>query len=84
MSSLPRYPLFESLTKHDPQKTAVVHSASGESFSYGRLVTDIIARSKQLAKDAGRTEVELKGERVALLIENGYDYVGMYSLSVPI
>lgn len=76
MSTLPRYPIFEALTKHDPEKTAVVHSVSGRSYSYGQLVGDISSKTKQIALDAGRSEGQLKGERVALLIENGYDYVG--------
>ncbi|PSK50418.1 hypothetical protein B9Z65_362 [Elsinoe australis] len=75
MSTLPRYPIFEALTKHDPEKTAVVHSVSGRSYSYGQLVGDISSKTKQIALDAGRSEGQLKGERVALLIENGYDYV---------
>lgn len=76
MSSLPRYPFFEAITKHDPKQTAIVHCVSGQSFSYGQLVADISSRTRQLAVDAGRDEGGLKGERIALLIENGYDYVG--------
>ncbi|KAF4549827.1 AMP-binding enzyme-like protein 5 [Elsinoe fawcettii] len=75
MSTLPRYPIFEALTKHDPESTAVVHSVSGRTYTYGQLVGDISSKAKQIAADAGRNEGELKGERVALLIENGYDYV---------
>ncbi|KAF2224454.1 hypothetical protein BDZ85DRAFT_196191 [Elsinoe ampelina] len=75
MSTLPRYPIFEALTKHNPESTAIVHSVSGRAYSYGQLVGDISSRAKQIAADAGRSEGELKGERIALLIENGYDYV---------
>ncbi|KAF2148820.1 acetyl-CoA synthetase-like protein [Myriangium duriaei CBS 260.36] len=75
MSTLPRYPIFEALLKHDPQSTAIVHCLSGRSYTYGQLVGDISAKTKQLAADAGRNEGELRGERVAMLIENSYDYV---------
>lgn len=76
MSTLPRYPIFEALVKHDPHSPAIVHSVSGRTYTYGQLVGDISSRVKQLAADANKSEDELKGERVALLIENGYDYVG--------
>ncbi|PNS21859.1 hypothetical protein CAC42_457 [Sphaceloma murrayae] len=75
MSTLPRYPIFEALAKHDPESTAVVHSVSGRAYTYGQLVGDISSKAKQIAADAGREEGQLKGERIALLIENGYDYV---------
>lgn len=78
MGSLPRTPLFEALTKHDPQSIAVVHSLSGRSFTYGHLVKDIAAAKDRIAKDAGRDKEGIRGERIAFVVENGYDYVGMY------
>ena len=78
-SSLPRTPLFEALTKHDPNSTAVVHSLSGRSFTYGHLVRDVAIAKDRIAKDAGRDPREMHGERVAFLVENSYDYVGAHN-----
>lgn len=74
--TLPRTPLFEAITSHDPQHTAVIHSLSCRSFTYGSLVQDVLAAKEKLAKDAGRDLKSMEGERIAFVIENGYDYVG--------
>ena len=37
---------------------------------------DVAAAKHRLARDAGRDSEAMKGERVAFLIENSYDYVG--------
>jgi len=76
---LPRTPLFEALTKHDPNSTAVVHSLSGRSFTYGHLVRDVAVAKDRIAKDAGRDDEGMYGERVAFLVENSYDYVGAHN-----
>jgi acyl-CoA synthetase (AMP-forming)/AMP-acid ligase II len=60
--------------KHDPQSTAVVHSLSGRCFTYGELINDVAAARDRLMKKAGTRSTE--GERIAFLVENGYDYVG--------
>ena len=72
--SLPRLPIFESLVKHDPSSTAVIHSDSGRSFTYDELIKDVAAGRERLKATAQRDSIE--GERIAFLIENGYDYVG--------
>jgi malonyl-CoA/methylmalonyl-CoA synthetase len=73
-STLPRLAIFEAITRHDPQLTAVVHSLSGRSFTYDSLIQDVAEATKTLKSNAdGRT---LEGQRIAFLIENGYDYVG--------
>lgn len=74
-STLPRLPLFESISKHDPNSTAIVHSDSGRAFTYGQLLRDVARSGSKLQKEvaAGKS---LEGERVAFLVENGYDYVG--------
>ncbi|KAI9689091.1 MAG: hypothetical protein M1822_000828 [Bathelium mastoideum] len=87
-STLPRSPLFEALTQHDPNSTAIIHSLSGRSFTYGELLKDVAEAKDNLSKRVnGR---ELAGERVALLVENGYDYVvtllsifASYGIAVP-
>lgn len=76
-STLPRLPIFEAITRHDPQSTAVIHSLSGRSFTYGSLVHDVIEAKERLKNEAGGKEVQ--GERIAFLIENCYDYVGACS-----
>ena len=76
LAALPRTPLFEAISSHDQNSTAVIHSLSGRTFSYGHLLRDVAAAKHKLARDAGRDSEAMKGERVAFLIENSYDYVG--------
>lgn len=73
-STLPRLPIFEAIKQHDAKSTAVVHSISGRSFTYGELVNDVAAAKDKLQKNTGGKSAA--GERVAFLVENGYDYVG--------
>lgn len=73
-STLPKLPLFEAITRHDPKSTAVVHYPSGRSFTYGELVHDVADATEQLKEKAKGNS--LPGERIAFLVENGYDYVG--------
>lgn len=75
-STLPRLPIFEAITSHDPKTTAIVHYPSGRSFTYGELIHDVADATEELRAKAGRQE--LFGERVAFLVENGYDYVGAW------
>ena len=73
-STLPRLPVFEAIASHDPQSTAVVHCTSGRHFTYCSLLKDVADAKDQLHQAAGSQAVE--GQRVAFLVENGYDYVG--------
>lgn len=73
-STLPKLPVFEAIANHNPQSTAVIHSKSGRRFTYGELLRDIADARNILRQTAG--EQRLEGERVAFLVENGYDYVG--------
>ena len=73
-SSLPSTPIFEALNSHNPKTTAVVHSTSQRTFTYGSLLHDVAAAKAQLANIGG--DRALAGERVAFLAEHGYDYVG--------
>ncbi|CZT44645.1 related to malonyl CoA synthetase [Rhynchosporium secalis] len=77
-SSLPRLPIFEAIANHDPQSTAVIHSASGRRFRYGELLKDVADGRDRLIKEAGGSSVE--GERIAFLVENSYDYVGAQNI----
>jgi acyl-CoA synthetase (AMP-forming)/AMP-acid ligase II len=73
VSNLPRLPIFEALAGHDPKSTVVVHSASGRKFTYGELLSDVAKEKERLLKEGGGN---MNGERIAFLVENGYDYVG--------
>ena len=75
--TLPRLPIFEAISKHDPNSTAVVHSDSGRSFTYDELLKDVAGGRDRLQTTANKSDIQ--GERVAFLIENGYDYVGAHS-----
>ncbi|KAK1595861.1 AMP-binding enzyme [Colletotrichum navitas] len=72
-ASLPKLPLFEAISRHDPESTAVVHSLSGRRFRYGELLGDVRRARDKLLDSAGKRD--LNGERIAFLVENSYDYV---------
>lgn len=76
MATLQRSAFLEAIQKHDPQSTAVVHSLSGRSFTYGSLLRDVSAAKERLLSATGKNESSIVGERIAFLVENGYDYVG--------
>lgn len=77
-STLPRLPVFEAISSHDPNSTAFVHSASQRTFKYGELLGDVCRLRNQLLEAAGRDDIS--GERIAFLVENSYDYVGKLRL----
>ena len=74
-STLPKTQLFTAITSNDPSTPAVVHSDSGETFSYGDLARDIAATKHWLQTEVAGSQ-DITGQRVAFLIENSYDYVG--------
>lgn len=73
-TTLPRLPVFEAISKHDPESTVVVHSISQRTFKYGELLGDVCRTRDRILEAAGRSDIS--GERVAFLVENSYDYVG--------
>lgn len=77
--TLPRLPIFEALNSHQKSKSAIVHSSSGEVFTYGELLT-ATAWYKDWLLNLGKAEAtqDLEETRVAILVENGYDYVGAH------
>ncbi|KAF2201512.1 acetyl-CoA synthetase-like protein [Delitschia confertaspora ATCC 74209] len=79
-STLPRLPIFEAIKSHNAESTAVVHSISGRRFTYGELVNDVAAAKHKLSQNTGGKKPE--GERIAFLVENGYDYVGASPLTL--
>ena len=72
-STLPNLPIFQALASHDPKSTVVVHSPSGRRFTYGQLLSDVAEAKDRLVRESGGS---LRGERIAFLVENSYDYVG--------
>ncbi|KAK5076245.1 hypothetical protein LTR64_006277 [Lithohypha guttulata] len=72
-STLPNSAIFKTLAGHDAAKVAVIHSQSGRAFTYGSLLHDIAA-TKDVLWERGQKQ-SLRGERIAFLAENGYDYV---------
>lgn len=75
-SILPNSSIFKTLSKHNPDSCAVIHSASERRFTYGSLLHDVAAAKDNLTALAGGTS--LQGSRIAFLAENGYDYIGKY------
>ncbi|KAI3340788.1 AMP-binding enzyme-domain-containing protein [Ustulina deusta] len=71
--ALPRFPIFDAISRHDPNSTVVAHCLSGRSFKYGELLPDVCRARDQIYAAAGRTDI--RGERIAFLVENSYDYV---------
>lgn len=82
-ATLPRLPILEAVAAHDPASTAVIHALSGRRFTYGELLGDVARARERLREAAGGKDKSLTGERVAFLIENSYDYVGMSHRSRP-
>jgi len=78
---LPRKPIFGEISKHDPTSVAIIQSDDGKTFTYGDLLKDVAA-SKQSMLESSKLK-SLEGERVAFLVENGYDYVGRHTITVP-
>jgi malonyl-CoA/methylmalonyl-CoA synthetase len=73
-STLPKSTIFEALVRHEDHSTAVIHSESRRKFTYGELLKDVSTTKSSLLDTAGE---HAPGSRVALLVENGYDFVGM-------
>ena len=73
-STLPKLPIFEAITSHDPERTAVIHSQSGRRFTYGQLVNNVVEAQESIRRGAGGQRLD--GERLAFMAENGFDYVG--------
>ncbi|TDZ40227.1 Acyl-CoA synthetase family member 3 [Colletotrichum spinosum] len=72
-TTLPKLPLFEAISRHDPESTAVIHSLSGRRFKYGELLGDVRRARDKLLESSGKQDLD--GERIAFLVENSYDYV---------
>ncbi|KAL6716743.1 hypothetical protein ACLMJK_006311 [Lecanora helva] len=79
-STFPDLPIFRAISSHDPQSTAVIHSKSQRRFTYGELLKDVEdAKIKLYGHVKSASPESIGGQRVAFLVENGYDYVGRHS-----
>jgi malonyl-CoA/methylmalonyl-CoA synthetase len=78
-AALQRSAFFEAIRQHDPSSTAVVNNDSGVAFSYGSLLRDVSRAKERLLQETGKNESGIAGERIAFMVENGYDYVGAHS-----
>ena len=74
--TLPPLPIFTAIKNHDPNSTVVIHSKSGRRFTYGELLRDVAVAKEKLVEEGKGKEGGIEGERIAFLVENGYDYVG--------
>jgi malonyl-CoA/methylmalonyl-CoA synthetase len=66
--------LFEALRGHDQGSAAIADTAAGKHFTYASLMRDVSNFKRQLLRELGRNDIS--GERVAFIVENGYNYVG--------
>ncbi|KAI5236024.1 acetyl-CoA synthetase-like protein [Aureobasidium subglaciale] len=71
--NVPQSALFRALRAHNPASTAIVEYQSGQSYSYGALLSTVARAKDNLFKGLGRDMIP--GERVAFLIVNGYNYI---------
>ncbi|KAI9799903.1 MAG: hypothetical protein M1833_003825 [Piccolia ochrophora] len=72
-STLPKLPILDAISRHDPQSIAIAHHPSGRKFTYQSLLGDVAQGKARLRQTANGASVE--GQRIAFLVENGYDYV---------
>jgi len=75
--SLQRSAFLEAIQKHDPSSVAVVENDSGASFSYSSLLQGIARAKELLLLKTGKSDSSISGERIAFMVGNGFDYVGM-------
>jgi long-subunit acyl-CoA synthetase (AMP-forming) len=78
-----RLRILEAIASHDPRSTAIIHSDSKRRFTYGQLLEDVRSSAVQLQQLDNAPSSGLKGERIAFLVENSYDYVGSYRKTPP-
>ena len=79
-STFPDLPIFRAIFSHDPDSTAIIHSRSKRRFTYGDLLKDVEdAKIKLYTQLKSASPDSIGGQRVAFLVENGYDYVGAHA-----
>ncbi|CZR48677.1 uncharacterized protein FPRO_03999 [Fusarium proliferatum ET1] len=73
--TLHRSAFFEAILKHEGSSIAVVENESGASFSYNSLLNSVARAKEQLLAKTGKCDTSISGERIAFLVESGYEYV---------
>ncbi|KLO92125.1 malonyl CoA synthetase [Fusarium fujikuroi] len=73
--TLHRSAFFEAILKHEGSSVAVVENESGASFSYNSLLNSVARAKEQLLAKTGKCDASISGERIAFLVESGYEYV---------
>ncbi|KAF5990106.1 hypothetical protein FBULB1_253 [Fusarium bulbicola] len=73
--SLHRSAFFEAILEHEGSSVAVVENESGASFSYSSLLNSVARAKEQLLAKTGKCDTSISGERIAFLVESGYEYV---------
>ncbi|KAI1036425.1 hypothetical protein LB503_003369 [Fusarium chuoi] len=73
--TLHRSAFFEAILKHEGASVAVVDNESGASFSYSSLLNSVARAKEQLLAKTGKCDTSISGERIAFLVESGYEYV---------
>ncbi|KAF4454158.1 hypothetical protein F53441_3293 [Fusarium austroafricanum] len=73
--TLHRSAFFEAILGHEGSSVAVVENETGASFSYRSLLNSVAQAKKQLLINTGKCDTSISGERIAFLVESGYEYV---------
>ncbi|KAF9770287.1 hypothetical protein IL306_012189 [Fusarium sp. DS 682] len=73
--TLHRSAFFEAILKHEGSSVAVVENESGASFSYSSLLNSVAQAKEQILVNTGKCDTSISGERIAFMIESGYEYV---------
>ncbi|KAL4882381.1 hypothetical protein BJY04DRAFT_186971 [Aspergillus karnatakaensis] len=77
LATLPDLPLFRALQSHDPSSIAIVQKPDNGRVesTYGNLLWDVAQAREQLGKLAPGGQDGLRGERIALVMNNSYQFV---------
>lgn len=73
---LQRSAFLEAIQKHEASSIAVAENDSAANFSYGSLLHSIVRAKELLLLKTGKSDESISGERIAFMVENGFDYVG--------
>ena len=79
--SLQRSAFIDAIQKHEPASIAIMENDSGAIISYSSLLRCVARAKELLLLKTGKSDNSISGERIAFIIENGLDYVGMYAIS---
>ena len=75
---LQRSTFFEALRKHESSSTAIVNHGCDATYEYDQLLRDVAGTKDQLIQMKLGSGSSIAGQRIAFLVENGYDYVGTH------